>query len=423
MIDPSKQYEELIKAAQDAQRMFAPMQQFLEQIARSSAFMATERAGFTEAILDMQRRQEMLDPLLQTQRLVQQMEMTQRMANGLGESFRTSIAAIDDQARTWRELVEPAILGLQQGGTATRPIFGLADSLVAWESSATRLTQRFNEIGLVANNAQLSVRLLASTEAFTEFAKDTVRRLESAPNDRTAWALETSLQLAEEQLFVTTETLDSVVDNPEDDEDISEIRTLATPYVQQQELLDAADQVDEGDTTALVGSSSAASAADLTRKILVTIATCNEARKLSGAPEIFKPTTKLLEVYADMPWLVPVDKQSFAQFVDCFYFLFYEGAGKDKLRFLKSQGGPIPDDDFDFILCIKHLRNKWTRHDADHGKDSAIKKSWAELASKFQSLGLHHMPVATEDFRILHSTLLARAYEFSQRILHGVIHE
>ena len=421
MVDPLRQHAALIKAAQDAQRSLAPAQHLAEQLAKSSAFLATERSGLAEAIMEMQRRQEMLQPAIQVQRIISQMQAAQEMANSLGERFRTTFSAIDVQAQKWRKLVEPSVARLQQLSVATRQFSGLADSLVAWESSATRLAQRINEIGMFANRVHLSARLFAPSEAFTDFAQHTFSRIEAAKNDRQAWALETSLHLAEEQLIATTETLDSVVATPEDEDDISESRDLAAPYVQQEELVDAVENIDEEDASALVETSPAASAADLSRSILTTVATCNEARKVSGAAEIFKPTTRLLEVYSDMPWLVPVDKKSFAQFVDCLYFLFYEGAGKDKLRFLKSHGGPIADEDFDFILCIKHLRNKWTRHDADHGKDPAIAKAWMELAGKFQALGLRHMPVTTDDFRLLHVNLLSMAYEFVEKVLRGVI--
>jgi len=221
-------------------------------------------------------------------------------------------------------------------------------------------------------------------------------------------------------LFATTDSLGAFVVVPDDEDDVSASQELRSPYVQQEELLAAVDEVDNEDESGLVQASPAANAVDLSRKLLTMIATCNEARKVAGGEEIFKPTTRLLEVYTDIPWLLPTDKKTFAAFVDCLYFLFYEGAGKDNLRFLKANGGPIDDNDFDFILCIKHLRNKWTRHDTDHGKDSAIKKSWTDLAAKFQWLGLPHMPVTSEDFRMLHIRLLVEAYEFANKIVRGL---
>lgn len=371
----------------------------------------------------MRRRYEALQPSAGIQQIVAQMKATQEMASRLGADYRASLKVVDEQARTWQQLIQPAVLRLQELQVASRHIAGLADCAVAWESSATRLALRLNDIGMIAQKVHLSARLFAPSGVFTAFARDTIARIENARSDQVAWALDTSLRLAEEQLISTTETLDAVVAPPEDEEEVSELRELQSPYIQQEELVGTAGTLGEEDTHSLIEASPAANAVDLSRNLLNSLATCNEAGKVTGAEEIFKPTTKLLEVYVDMPWLLPLEKKSFAEFVDCLYFLFYEGAGKDNLRFLKKHGGPIEDDDFDFILCIKHLRNKWTRHDADHGKEGAIKKSWSELAAKFQWLGLTHIPVTSDDFRLLHVNLLAKANEFAQKILRGLVGE
>lgn len=139
--------------------------------------------------------------------------------------------------------------------------------------------------------------------------------------------------------------------------------------------------------------------------------------KIVGKEEIFKPTTRLIEASVDLPWIVPVDKRSFAEFVDCFYFIFYEGAGKDHLRFLTDHGGVLSNSDCAFVWCIKHLRNKWLRHDPDHGKGTDITKSWKELSAKFSWLGLEHAPIQSAHFRLLHTNLLKEAEIFLQRIL------
>lgn len=153
------------------------------------------------------------------------------------------------------------------------------------------------------------------------------------------------------------------------------------------------------------------------KSILSLVAQCNEVVQVAGKAEIFKPTTRLLEVYADLPWLIPEDKRTFAEFVDCLYFIFYEGAGKDKLRFLKNNGGELDDADCNFIWCIKHLRNKWLRHNADHGKEADIKRSWKDLSAKFNVLGLEHAPVTKQHFRHLHHSLLREAQAFLCKII------
>ncbi|MDF5735833.1 MULTISPECIES: hypothetical protein [unclassified Nostoc] len=138
--------------------------------------------------------------------------------------------------------------------------------------------------------------------------------------------------------------------------------------------------------------------------------------------EMFKPTTKLLDAYAQLPWLIPQDKRSFGDFIDHLYFTFYESAGKDNLRFLTKHGGVLDENlDGDFIWCIKHLRNKWLRHDADHGKETDIRKSWKDLSDKFKWLGLNHTPIKEEHFRKLHRSLLKEAESFLEKILEKLI--
>src|SRR5690606_34477076 len=100
-----------------------------------------------------------------------------------------------------------------------------------------------------------------------------------------SWALETSLRLAEEQLLATTRSLDDFVVVPDDEQEISEAQELSSLYVQQEELLEAAAEGRCVDEDATIRTSAAASAVDLSRGILCSIATCNEARKVAGIEE------------------------------------------------------------------------------------------------------------------------------------------
>jgi len=102
--------------------------------------------------------------------------------------------------------------------------------------------------------------------------------------------------------------------------------------------------------------------------------------------------------------------------VDCLYFLLYEGAGKDNLRFLKENGGVLEENECNLIWSIKHLRNKWLCHDPDHGKESDIKKSWGQLGAVLEDMGLHSLPTTPCDFRVLHRALLSRTQQFLRTI-------
>jgi hypothetical protein len=63
------------------------------------------------------------------------------------------------------------------------------------------------------------------------------------------------------------------------------------------------------------------------------------------------------------------------------------------------------------------LRNKWSRHDPDHGRDKEIQKSWTDLAAKLSWLGLAEYPTEARHFQQLHHKLLELAEDFLMQIL------
>jgi len=288
----------------------------------------------------------------------------------------------------------------------------------AWESTASSLTNRMQEIGLFSQRATLAHRLFAANDAYSEFVQRTSELLDNAASDTIAAALRGSITLAGNQLLDISGTLSGLVSVPEDTDEPVAFRHLCAPFLQQEELLACPSVADEEDTERLLATSETAGLVELSKEVLRLVTLCNEACKTSSiGSDIFKPTTRLLEVFADLPWLVATDRKGIAEIVDCLYFVFYEGAGKDKLRFMTKHGGPLEDSDCDLIWCIKHLRNKWTRHDADHGKDKDIQKSWNDLAAKFRWLSLSEHPTEAKHFRQLQQRLLTEAKEFLKLIL------
>jgi hypothetical protein len=321
-------------------------------------------------------------------------------------------ARLRKEAATWQKLAQPSQdlakqLGLTEIGVAS----------IAWKSGLTQVVHRMQEINLLTSKLDLAARLLEPSKVYTEFVERTFQRIEQSKSTKVTKALQTSLHLAEEQLLTTTDSLSAILAVPEDDELVLPPRSLILPVVQQDELIAVVEAGDEEDEASLIKLSPSAKVADEARCILSLVAKCNEVVQVAGKAEIFKPTTRLLETFADLPWLIAEDKRTFADFVDCLYFIFYEGAGKDKLRFLDAHGGVLDASDCDFIWCIKHLRNKWLRHDADHGRESDIRKSWKDLSVKFNSLGLEHAPVTKQHFRHLHHSLLREANAFLRKIL------
>lgn len=294
----------------------------------------------------------------------------------------------------------------------------LPQATLAWEMASISLTRSMKDIGLLAQREMLSARLFEVPNAYAEFVSHTANRLAENPTPDIAARLRGSLNLAEYQLLEITDTFSSFIAVPEDDDEPDRKRILNVPFVQQNELLNYEFAVNENDTAELTKASLTAQTEQMARRVLELVVLCNEAGKTSELrTEIFKPTTRLMTVFIELPWISSSDKWRFGDLIDCLYFIFYEGAGKDKLRFLEENGGPLAKTDCDLIWCIKHLRNKWIRHDADHGNKNDIQKSWAELAKKFQWLGLVNHPT-NADFLELHYKLLCLAEEFLLCIFH-----
>ena len=338
----------------------------------------------------------------------------------LSEQFRLEqpniLGSISRQADTWRKLMQPS-----EDLVKSLNLLETQSCFIAWDSSLTQITKQFKESNLFRLKSDLAARLLEPFRVYTEFTERTVERLERSKSASVTKALKTSLYLAEEQLLSTTDTLSAILTVPEDNELASPPRSLILLNVQQDELLAALETYGSDDEAIIISHSPTINVAADAKLVLSLIVRCNKLQQAAQKPEIFKPTTRLLETFMDFQWLLPKDEQTFGNFIDCLYFIFYEGAGKDKLRFHIDNEGVLDDTDCDFIWCIKHLRNKWLRHDPDHGKETSIKNSWKELSGKLNWLGLPHFPVHEQHFRYLHSRLIKEACFFLQNIVDRLI--
>lgn len=293
----------------------------------------------------------------------------------------------------------------------------LSQATLAWNMASSSLTSRMKDIGLLSQRDMLSARLLEVPNTYADFVRHTTALFDDNPTLDIAIRLRSSLNLAEYQLLEIADTFNYFSVVPQDNEEPDGKRILNVPFAQQKELLNYEYAGNESDTVALTNASPTAQTEELARRVLTLIMQCNEAGKTSGiSDDIFKPTTRMMTVYLDLPWLSATDKWRFGDLIDCLYFIFYECAGKDNLRFLEENGGPLTIADCDLIWCIKHLRNKWLRHDADHGNKKDIQKSWAELSKSFQWLELANYPTE-KDFPKLHYKLLEFAEEFLMCIL------
>jgi hypothetical protein len=412
VINPPAGFDDLAKAIQTPR--------YLTAFAEIAKAMQPPRylSAVSQMMTALQRENRLLAEIAKPPKLFEDVSKHLAQMNALTECitgpFRRVQEMIQSQSAVFKDL--SAQVAAMNSVKFSTPNF--SEVTLAWNVAAVGLTNRMNDIGLLTQRELLSARLLESPSVYTEFVKQTTALLAADPAPLIATQLRGSLKLAETQLIDIVDTVNAFIIVPDDTDEPDIQRLLTAPFHQQEELLANPAVTDESDTEAMIEASPTAQSVQRVRRVLELVIQCNEACKTSKyGTEIFKPTTRLMTVFNDLPWLTPTDRFRFGDVIDCLYFIFYEGAGKDNLRFLDKNGGPLTEADWDLIWCIKHLRNKWSRHDADHGKEKDIKKSWDELAAKFRWLGLAEHPTSKQHYQQLHNQLLVLAEIFLTKIL------
>jgi len=362
---------------------------------------------------DMAREREQL--MLGTKTIAEQFQYNQDLISQHLSSYKNTAQLIQDDYERLRMFVNPAKEVMDQIRSS---VLGIGEAALYWETGISQAVAQLKDMSIFKNNEQLAIRLLQPSVEYASFIEATAQRLKGIGEDTIREkALMASLYMTESQFIDINDLLSSVITPEIEIIHPSPIRPLRLPRIQQVELLCVPEIGDVGDEENLIRLSPAASAAATTRTVMQMVTTCNEEHLSSGKQEVFKTTTRFVEAVTDMMWLLPHDKRTFADFVDCLYFIFYEGAGRDSLRYLKAHGGVLEPDDCNFIWCVKVLRNKWLRHDLEHGSPSDIRRSRRALLEQFHLLGLKHFPRSTAEFRRLHRRLLEEALAFMQRVL------
>ena len=315
-------------------------------------------------------------------------------------------AQLRSDLRTWERLTR---------GTETQL---LAERAVGWAAGVQ------SAIG-AAEAAQLPeplvARFLVPTSMLTRLTTRTARRVRTSTDASEKRRLSASLELVEAQVAGQMAELGQVVEDSailEEDEFAPDSR-LVLANLEQKEMLDAPENAD---VTALALAQGVASVQlhALAREAVRLVHDINLAARLQGKPDIFKLTNRLFQVAVELPWIDAAGERGLGDVVDHLYFMLYEGAGKDNLRYLVAHGGPLDDASAEVVFLIKHLRNKWLRHDPEHGDDRSIKKSYEQLRDRLITLGLQGMPRSSADYRRLQRQLLERATAFLRSLLEAL---
>lgn len=285
------------------------------------------------------------------------------------------------------------------------------ESSSAWQLSTGRLAERLQEVDMLRRRPLFASRLMRPTFAYSEFAKRTLKRLENPSTEQNAGALAGSLTLADEQIVEATSVLEAIIEVPDEaDRSFSEV-TYNIFDEQFEDLVLAGDANTDSSYEYLSLRSPASAVAGKVRQILLLVNRCNAAVRLRGDQiPIFKPTFMVMEAYADLPWLLANAKGNFTIFINYLYSILYEGAGSQHLRFLS--GNYVSRDECEALWNLKYLRNKWLDHDIEHGSESSINRSWADLANTLKYFGFQNLPQSAPEFVRLQQNILDRILSF-----------
>jgi hypothetical protein len=306
------------------------------------------------------------------------------------------------------------------GVVSTQEMFNLRNLGVAANLSF------MSEIGMVAKsysdlfkNDLFAQGIASISTAHSSFLANTLKDFELANSNHIANALKGSITLANEQMLRSIGLIEpSIYEFPKAKIDYLPIFKPNRFRVQRQELIKRVDIEEDETYENLTIKTPSAISFELVSKCMSLIGLCNEASETTKGNTIFTLTSTLWLSAWKLIEVVPTNKDNFAIVVDCLYLMLYEGAGKDKLRFIEQ--GYISADEAEVIWKIKHLRNKWLRHDIDHGKDSDIKKSHQHRKEALQWFGLSNVPYSKDEFVFLYNNLILKVEEFLNLLLERV---
>jgi hypothetical protein len=293
-----------------------------------------------------------------------------------------------------------------------------------YEANASRIERGIDERNLIATNPGLAAGMFLPTVSYLDFSQRTLALIAGSEDGGQRAALGGSLIVAEEHV---TDTTRLIIDLDDDDTQVAgelltgASRTYPIYDAVQLDLIDVRELPPEATYPVLVRFSSAASLAELTRQTLSAVLKCNKARRLQGREEIFKSTNQAQEALVMLPGIVVRDESSLRDFITYLYMLIYEGAGDQKVRFLKDNGGPMERDECDAIWNLKALRNKWLIHDPEHGDSKTIDRSYRTLAEALKNLGVNSYPSIKAEFEDLQRRVLSTLLDFHAQLEHRIV--
>lgn len=158
------------------------------------------------------------------------------------------------------------------------------------------------------------------------------------------------------------------------------------------------------------------------RKLLDLVTEINLNARLVGEDrDVFKPSNQTLRCAVSIPFMIVENQSSLQEFVNSLFLMLYEGAGSAKLRFVVSgYVDPKTDDEFEAMMALKDLRNKWFFHDQEHGSDGDIRSKFKSLNETLGFLGLNGSPRRRDEYVLLQINLLDKLNVLLELVLERI---
>ncbi len=300
-------------------------------------------------------------------------------------------------------------------------------------SSLETLSRTFAQQANIFKNEGFLRQISNSLIGYDRFANETLNRLRFDMDKHISSALKGSLILANEQVLRSTSVMQSYIENSDisDDADSNlyfnrEFPRINRYRIQKQELLRRDDVEEDEDYGNLIIKSPTAISFDLIVNCLKFVGMCNETSQTTKGDTIFTLTNSVWSYSFELLQTVPTNKEKFAEIIDYLYFILIEGAGGKFLRFVDYRDEKHfgyftnAEPEVEVIWKIKHLRNKWLRHDIEHGSDSDIRKSYQLRKEALEWFGMERVPRSREEFIFLYNNLMFKVEEFLKVLLDRV---
>ncbi len=375
--------------------------QWQNQIAQLSRSLQTVQSLPLESI--QRSLKEMYRPLLEIKPLIPQISLVMR---------------------SFAESIEPLRLKLSESNQFLEQLRQATNFSYA-ETMAQAIK---NHSDLLTRNQPFVSQIRESINAYDNFAQNTLRALSKISNVQTSLALKGSLLLANEQTLRSADLIEPVFSEIKPaNRNTSVRRSISNRFqIQRNELLRRNDLEEEQDYESIIIKSPAAISFDLIVNCLKVVGQCNETSQTTKGNSIFTLTNSVWAYSFKLLQTVPTNKERLAEIVDYLYFILIEGAGKDFLRFIEYKDGKHDgyflrnDPNVEVVWKIKRLRNKWLRHDIEHGKDADIKKSYQLRKEALEWFGMEKVPQSRDEFIFLYNNIMLKVEEFLKTLLDRV---